>query len=528
MTRRTSGIVLHPTSLPGPYGIGEIGPAARDFVDDLAEMGQHLWQVLPLGPTSYGDSPYQSLSTFAGNHLLISFDDLKDAGLLEEDDLKDFPQFPADHVAFGPVIEARNRVLNRVADAFAERASAGLQEAHASFCKANADWLDDYALFVALKEHHRGRPWTEWKPELRDREETALAAARDQFAARMDAVRVLQFLFNHQWRELMAYCGENKVTVMGDIPIFVAHDSADTWARPDLFYLDEKGHCTVIAGVPPDYFSETGQRWGNPLYRWDKMTADDFAWWRRRLGRTVELVDLVRIDHFRGFEAYWEIPAHEETAIKGKWVPGPNEALFEAFRKDFETLPIVAEDLGVITPPVEALRDQFELPGMKVLQFILCIYREELEEKDLPEKFPANTVCYTGTHDNDTTAGWFAKLDEDTRMNVLDHVITDGSEIHWDFIQTAWRSTSDTALTPLQDLLGLGSEARMNLPGNPKGNWHWRFSRDQISIKTKEALRQLTVETGRHGGPPMNKQGEPIPFHDPSMVPTEEESDNAL
>jgi len=495
MDQRISGIVLHPTCLPGPYGIGEIGGAARSFADALVAMGQHLWQVLPLGPTTYGDSPYQSLSTFAGNHLLIDFADLREAGLLVDEDLTDYPDFGDDAIDFGPLIQARNRVLGRVAAAFANRADDRTRGAYARFCEENRDWLEDYALFVALKDHHGGKPWTEWSDPLRHRDPAALARARQSHAAQVETVRIAQFLFDHQWRALRAYCAERAIRIMGDIPIFVAHDSADVWSAPELFFLDEQGHCTVIAGVPPDYFSETGHRWGNPLYRWDRMAADGYAWWVRRVERTLEMVDLVRIDHFRGFEAYWEIPASEDTAINGQWVPGPREALFEAFAKRFDPMPIVAEDLGIITDEVEALRDSFDLPGMKVLQFILC--NASLAEGDDPDDFPTRSVCYTGTHDNDTTVGWFAQLDEETQAAVLGHVGGTGAEIHWDFISTAWRSASNLAIAPLQDVLGLGGEARLNLPGRPSGNWHWRFREDELSDSVRRRLRQLTHAAGR-------------------------------
>lgn len=503
---RESGVLLHPTSLPGRYGMGEIGPEACRFVDTLAQMGQHLWQMLPIGPTSYGDSPYQSLSTFAGNHLLISFDQLVKDKLLSPSRLKKFPSFPEGEVDYGPVIQARMEVLHTVCRSFERLASAARKRAFLTFCREEAYWLDDYALFYAIKDSQDGRPWSEWPTALATREPKALAQAALKFKVAIRHVKIMQFLFQQQWSKLRQYAHKKGVRFVGDIPIFVAHDSSDVWANPELFFVDAKGQPLLIAGVPPDYFSATGQRWGNPLYRWDVHQQTQYAWWIARMRKIFEMVDIVRIDHFRGFEAYWEIPAHEPTAIHGRWVQGPGESIFDEMVKQIGDLPIIAEDLGIITPPVEALRDKYALPGMRILQF--AFGNDDKADDYRPESFPANCVVYTGTHDNDTTVGWFrsqagagstrtqADIDEE-RQAVLDYVGTDGSEIHWDLIALASKSMANTAIFPLQDLLGLGSEARMNVPGQESGNWRWRFLPSQLTPEIVQRMRDITAWAGR-------------------------------
>ena len=503
---RESGVLLHPTSLPGRYGIGELGPHAYRFADGLKEMGQRLWQMLPLGPTGYGDSPYQSFSTFAGNTLLISFDPLIEEGLLSKGRLSGFPQFSNDTVDFGPVIQIRTSVLRAVCRSFDRRASVEKKQAFAAFCEKNVDWLDDYALYSALKTTHDLRPWTTWERELVRREPSALRAARRRFKTAIRNEKISQFLFFDQWRRLVDHCHARKIRIIGDIPIFVAHDSADVWTHPELFYLGENGSPTVVAGVPPDYFSATGQLWGNPLYRWDAHRQTGYAWWVARLRKIFELVDIVRIDHFRGFEAYWEIPGNETTAIKGRWVKGPNADLFNELKKRLGRLPIIAEDLGVITPAVERLRDRFEFPGMRILQF--AFGNDDPADDYRPENYPPNCVVYTGTHDNDTTAGWFrsepgtnntrSKEDIDKeRRTILDYVKTDGHEIHWDMMGVAMKSKANTAVVPMQDILGLGSSARMNIPGTTSGNWRWRFTWDQFTPEMKARMRRLAEQTGR-------------------------------
>ncbi|MFH0953348.1 MAG: 4-alpha-glucanotransferase [Verrucomicrobiota bacterium] len=504
---RASGVLLHPTSLPGAYGIGEIGPQARAFADALREMGQHLWQVLPIGSTGYADSPYQSFSTFAGNPLLISFDLLCREGLLSRSRLARFPHFPDDQVDFGPVITARFAVLKTVCRTFESRSSARKRRAFRSFCRKNAFWLEDFSLFYALKTVHGGRPWTEWGPELAQRDPAALREARARYRGAIRDVKICQYLFFDQWTRLVRYGHARGIRIIGDIPIFVAHDSADVWAHPELFYLDDRGFPTVVAGVPPDYFSRTGQLWGNPLYRWDVHRETGYAWWVARMRKMFELVDIVRIDHFRGFEAYWEIQGRETTAMNGRWVKGPNASLFKALHKQLGRLPIIAEDLGVITPEVEALRDEFRFPGMRVLQFAFGGDPKATDYR--PEQYPKNCVVYTGTHDNNTTVGWFnSEPGTDTtrtkeqieaeRRNILDYVKTDGREIHWDLIGVAMRSSANTAVVPLQDVMGLGSEARMNVPGTTGGNWSWRFTWDMLAPQMKKRLRRLTHDARRN------------------------------
>ena len=503
---RESGILLHPTSLPGRFGIGEMGPEAYAFVDALVEMKQSLWQVLPLGPTGYGDSPYQSFSTFAGNPLMISFEMLYEDGLLSRRQLDQATTFPEERVDFGAIISARMKVLATACRGFNRQADARTKDEYAAYCEANAEWLDDYALFMALKERHDGQPFTVWEKALIHREPAAMKKARTENKTAIRNVKMLQYLFHRQWQRLRSYCHGKGIRVVGDIPIFVAHDSADVWAHPDLYYLDADGNPTVIAGVPPDYFSATGQRWGNPLYRWDVHAAEDYHWWKRRLRKAFEMVDVLRIDHFRGFEAFWEIDADEPTAINGKWVKGPGHAFFESLLKEFGDLPIIAEDLGVITDDVEALRDDFQLPGMRVLQFAFGADPKATDYR--PESFPPNCVCYTGTHDNDTTVGWFwseagegsTRTQEEIeaeRQTILRYTQTDGSQIHWDLIALGMKSGANTFIAPLQDVLGLGSEHRMNVPGTTGGNWQWRFSFDALTPEIKGRLASMVEWSGR-------------------------------
>ncbi len=503
---RRSGVLLHPSSLPGSYGIGEIGPDASRFVDTLHGMGQTLWQVLPLGPTSFGNSPYQSPSTFACNPLLISFDALVEEGLLPRERLTDFPLLPAQRVDYGAAIPARFRVLREVCDHFERRATPVLRDAFDAFCSREAGWLESYALFQALKEGHNLAPWIHWPRPLALRQKRALAEARERYAPEIAAQRVLQFLFDWQWRQLREHGRARGVQIIGDIPIFVAHDSADVWANPSLFHLDDGGRPTVQAGVPPDYFSATGQLWGNPLYRWDLHRDSGFAWWTARVRRVLELVDIVRIDHFRGFQAYWEIPAGAATAVDGRWAEGPGADLFDAMLAQLGQLPIIAEDLGVITEEVEALRDLYAFPGMRILQF--AFGPDPQAEGFRPAAVPENCVVYTGTHDNDTTVGWFrskpgrgstrtAAAIRKERQAIREYFGTNGSDIHWRLIDEALRSAADTAIVPLQDVLGLGSEARMNLPGESEGNWEWRYAGESLTGGLQQQLRHLTEQTGR-------------------------------
>ncbi len=491
---RSSGILLHPTSLPGRFGIGDLGAGAYRFVDFLAAARQRLWQVLPLGPTGYGDSPYQSFSAFAGNPLLIALERLADDGLLSAADLAGLPALSPDRVDYGAVVPEKWRCLRTSFARFDAAARHELRQAFDAFCADAADWLDDYALFMALKEAHGGAAWNTWPEDLRGRQRAALKRAGADLAEAVRFQQYAQWLFFRQWAAVRAYAATRRIRIIGDIPIFVAYDSADVWANPDLFYLDEDGTPTVVAGVPPDYFSATGQLWGNPLYDWQRLARTGYDWWIRRFRATLTQVDIVRIDHFRGFEAYWEVPAGAATAVNGRWVPGPGAAVFEAVRAALGDVPIIAEDLGLITPPVEALRDQLGFPGMAVLQFA---FGDKPDNPYLPHNHRHNLVVYSGTHDNDTTAGWYAAADEPVRHHVRHYLARAGDDIAWDFIRTALASVADTAVVPLQDVLALGSEGRMNRPGLAGGNWDWRFRADDLHPRLAARLADLTTLYGR-------------------------------
>ena len=502
---RTSGILLHPTSLPGRFGIGELGPEAIRFADFLAAAGQRLWQVLPLGPTGYGDLPYQCFSAFAGNPLLVSLDVLEAEGLLMPADLADTPAFPEPQVDYGDVIDFKRSALARACARFRGAAGPPEREAFAAFCRDHAAWLDDFALFMAVKAAHGGVAWTDWDREIAARRPEALAKWKGEKADEIEATKLTQYHFFRQWAELRRYCHARHVKIMGDVPIFVAHDSADVWAHPELFQLDEAGRPTVVAGVPPDYFSATGQLWGNPLYRWDEMARTGYAWWIDRFRSALSLVDTVRLDHFRGFEAYWEIPASAPTAATGQWVKGPGAALFEALHAALGALPIVAENLGVITPEVEALRERFGFPGMAILQF--AFGGDPQGSTFIPHNYSHDRVVYTGTHDNDTVVGWWTSgVGDSTRtMEEVEaerafarrYMHSDGQEIHWDFIRTLLGSVAELAIVPLQDVLGLGSEARMNVPARPGGNWRWRFAASALTPEIRGRLREMTETYGR-------------------------------
>ena len=503
---RSSGILLHPTSLPGRYGIGDLGRAAYDFVDFLAAAGQSLWQVLPLGPTGYGDSPYQCFSAFAGNTLLISPDLLLQDGLLTEADLADAPAFADEtRVDYGGVYEFKTALLGKAYERFRRTTEHSLRGGLEAFTQKERAWLEDYALYRALKDARDGVAWNKWEPALVRREAQALAAARQQLGEQIEAQKFYQYLFFRQWSALRRYCHEHRVQVVGDIPIFVAHDSADVWVNPFEFKLDDMGNPRVVAGVPPDYFSATGQLWGNPIYDWEKMRRENFRWWIERVRGTLNTVDILRIDHFRGFAACWEIPGGDQTAERGRWVPAPGRDLFQAIRQALGDLPIIAEDLGVITPDVEELRDGFGFPGMRILQFA---FGGDPKNIDLPHNYIRNVVVYTGTHDNDTTVGWFhsaagagstrdAAQIERERGFCKKYLDADGREIHWDFIRAVLASVANTAIIPLQDVLGLGTEARMNLPASTSGNWAWRYRADALTDDLRRRLRELTETYGR-------------------------------
>jgi 4-alpha-glucanotransferase len=484
---RSSGILLHPTSFPGSYGIGDLGPAAYRFIDYLKETGCNLWQVLPLGPTGYGDSPYQCFSAFAGNPYLVSPELLLNDGLLVSDDFADMPAWPEDKVDFGLIFAWKPALLDKAYTRFEGLPHGSLHAGFDAFRSDNSSWLADFALFMALKDANGGVAWNEWPEPLRRRDAAALAEAREIYADAIRRQEFRQFLFFRQWNALRNYVHGKGIQIVGDIPIFVAMDSADAWSHPDLFYLDEAGRPTFVAGVPPDYFSPTGQLWGNPLYRWDIHKQTGYKWWIERIRATLNTVDIVRIDHFRGFAGYWEIPGDAPTAETGRWLPGPGAELFHAIRAALGDLPIIAEDLGVITPDVVELRDGFGLPGMKIYQFAFS----GPDNVFLPHHYPQNCVVYTGTHDNDTTWGWYNSAPEEERDFAHRYLKSDGSDFAWDLIRSAWASVAVFALAPLQDFLDLGTDARMNFPGKVGGFWSWRMPEGCLSDDLKARIKEL-------------------------------------
>ena len=494
---RTSGILLHLTSLPSRFGIGDLGTSARQFVDFLAAANQGLWQVLPLGPTGYGDSPYQALSAFAGNPLLISPEALATDGWLTQEDLN-APEFPETQIDYGAVITWKQALLKRAYERFRTQANEAQRAEFDAFCRQHASWLDDYTLFAALKEHYQGALWTTWESALAARERGALLHWRAELAEFIGFQEFLQYQFFHQWAALRHYAHGRGVRLVGDVPLFVAHDSADVWAHPEWFHLDASGEPTVVAGVPPDYFSATGQRWGNPLYRWEVLAATGYRFWVERLRLLLSLVDWARLDHFRGFAAHWEIPAEHPTAMHGHWVPGPGKALFAALDTALGGLPLIAEDLGTITPDVEALREDLKLPGMAVLQFAFGVDEDGFGDSPyLPHKHHRDLVVYTATHDNNTTVSWWQTASEAERHFTRRYLSSDGKTIHWDFIRTALASVANFAIIPLQDLLGLGSEACLNRPGEASGNWTWRYQANALTGELAARLREMTLLYGR-------------------------------
>jgi 4-alpha-glucanotransferase len=489
---RTSGILLHPTSLPGSGGIGSLGEEARSFIDFLARSGQGLWQVLPLGPTGYGNSPYSCYSAFAGNPLLINCEILVQEGDLSAEDLI-HDDVMTDRVDYPAVEERKLRILRKGADSFLARKDAPGRDEFLQF-RDTTPWLKDFVLFMALKEEFGGDCWNDWPAELRLRTPHALQGAACRLAHELDLLCYLQWQFFRQWRRIREYAAGLKVRIVGDLPIFVAYDSAEVWANPTLFKLDEGGVPTVIAGVPPDYFSPTGQLWGNPHYDWDALSETGYAWWIERMRTSLDLYDIVRIDHFRGFAASWEVPYGDDTAVNGQWVPGPGGALFLALEAALGKMPIIAEDLGIITPDVEELRDTFAFPGMKILHFA---FDSGPDNQYLPHNHLRQSVVYTGTHDNDTTAGWFAKLPEHEQRHIRRYLGYQGDKIVWELIRTALVSVADTAIIPLQDLLTLGSGSRMNMPGTVGSNWSWRFAHGDLTDRMAERLSELAQLYGR-------------------------------
>jgi len=491
---RKSGVLLHPTSFPGPYGIGDLGDNAFKFIDFLVESKQVLWQVLPIGPTGYGDSPYQAFSSFAGQSLIISPDRLVTLGLLTKDDL-DLRDWDPQYIDYGPVIKYKINLFKKAFKNFDTTADKSLLAAYKSFCIIQKEWLNNYALFMATKDFHGGVMWTQWDSEIAFPTDTILKKWTKKLAKQVKYYKFLQFIFFKQWFALKDYANEKGISIIGDIPIFVAFDSSDVWANKELFFLDKKGYPTSVAGVPPDYFSETGQLWGNPLYDWDAHKASGYTWWMKRISSNLKIVDILRIDHFRGFEAYWSVKYGAETAIKGEWCNGPGQDLFIALEAGLgKDLPIIAEDLGVITQEVEDLRDNFHFPGMKILQFAF----ESIEENNfLPHNYTPHSICYSGTHDNDTTLGWYKKATKESQDKVRRYMNTDGMDITWDFIRTCFGSVSTMAVIPLQDVLSFDSWARMNTPGVAAGNWQWRYLDHMLSDHVVARLAYVTELYGR-------------------------------
>ncbi len=495
---RLSGILLHPTSLPSPYGIGELGQEAYDFIDFLEKAGQRLWQILPLTPTGFGDSPYQSFSAFAGQPLLISLDHLIELKLLTKEDVSDRPIIEDETVLdYGTIIPWKNEKLAKAFENYLSTSDKMLLEEYDSFYEANAFWLEDYSLFMACKSANGGKSWLEWDEKYKNPtkvfKQTLLSTLKDE----VHYYKFVQFIFFKEWYALKEYANKHDVKIIGDIPIFVSLDSADVWANKELFQLDTKGYPTVVAGVPPDYFSETGQLWGNPLYDWAAHKKEGYKWWISRVKNQLDVLDYLRIDHFRGFEAYWAVPYGDETAVGGQWHHGPNEDLFLAIEKELgKDLPIIAEDLGVITPEVEKLRDRFHFPGMRILQFAF----EGLGESSfLPHNFTTtNCVCYTGTHDNDTTVGWYSNALPEYQDKVRRYMNTDGSSVHLDFIRTCLGSIAAYAIFPLQDVLGIDSKGRMNTPGVAAGNWSWRYKKSDLNDGLADYIKSLCHLYGRY------------------------------
>jgi len=494
---------MHITSLPGPYGIGEIGRRARQFVDTLKHMQLGVWQFLPTGPTAYGDSPYQPLSTFAGNELLIGIGDLICQGLLKESEAQELTALPVNFVDYGALIPLKKRLLCLAAGRFQEKASGELRSDCDDFVRQNDKrWLHDYALFRVLKKQHGEQPWPEWEAAYVHRHKDALLELEAATGTAIADIKVIQFLFHDQWRRLRRYANDQGIRLFGDMPIYIALDSADAWANPEILKIDRDGRPDAVAGVPPDYFSEDGQLWGNPLYDWKVHEATGYTWWIERLRSSAELADMVRIDHFRGFESYWCVPAESDTARNGAWEPGPGDALFDAMKTALGSLPIVAEDLGVITPDVESLRDRHLIPGMRVLQF------DAVEDDFDLQNIPENCICYTGTHDNDTTRGWFNGSPDGIRSDieirktqqaVLELTGGTPETIHDDLIKAALSTDARLAIAPMQDFLGLGSDARLNTPGTSSNNWRWRVQAGQLSDDLCEHIATMVRDSGRAG-----------------------------
>ena len=493
--QRASGVLLHPTCLPSPYGIGDLGKSAYEFIDFLASSGQKLWQVLPLGPTGYEHSPYiMNFSTFAGNPLLISLDTLAEEGLLKKEELSPLENVDLNRVNFDRVIPHKTKFLKIAFENF-QQANTNQNSEYVQFCQSQSYWLDDYVLFMSLLEANEGKSWNNWERAIARRETDALQAARDSLKDSIAYHNFVQFKFFEQWKQLRKYANDKNIQIVGDISIYVCHNSSDVWSSPEIFKLDPQTfEPTYIAGVPPDYFSATGQLWGNPVYNWDKLQQTNFAWWIQRFQATLEYVDIVRVDHFRGFEAYWQVPAGEETAINGEWIKAPGVEFFETLGNALGSLPIMAEDLGIITPEVEELLDRFQFPCMRILQFA---FGDDPTNAYLPHNYAHNSVVYPGTHDNDTAIGWWNKASDKEKQFVAKYLgyrsVAEITEINWEFIQLALASVADLAILPLQDILGLDDRARMNDPSINAGNWRWRYESSQmLTAQIGDRLLEMT------------------------------------
>ncbi len=508
LMQRASGLLLHLTSLPSPYGIGDMGEGAYRFADFLSGTGQRFWQILPLTPTAllHGNSPYSSTSALAGNPLLISPDLLIEKELLSRKEIEPLPPFPEDHVDYAAVMAFKGELLKKVCGRHKVRFTTDTN--FQRFCDENANWLDDYALFVALKGHFGGLPWNLWPGEIRDREKKALENWREELVDCIVEEKFIQHLFFCQWTDLKAYCNRKGIQIIGDLPIYVHYDSSDVWALPEIFKLDTEKNLLASAGAPPDFFSVTGQLWGNPVYRWNILKENGYAWWIKRAGYQLKRFNFVRLDHFRGFVDYWEVPAGEKTAVNGKWVSGPGEDFFSTLLRSFPSLPFIAEDLGVITEEVVLLRDRFALPGMRILQF--AFEEDPLSDLYQPHHYIHNCVAYTGTHDNTTLVSWLfdeiepscrrpekVRMERENAMRYIGFQGRETKEIHWEFIRLLMMSVANLVVFPMQDILGLGKEGRMNFPGTTHGNWEWRFRSGQLEGAEGKRLTEMTQLYGR-------------------------------
>ena len=491
---RSCGTLVHPTSFPGKYGIGDLGYEARSFIDFLEETDQTIWQILPLTPTGYGNSPYASFSAFAGNPYLISLDLLVEKGLLEKSEVKK-AEIPAhSSVEYEQAFANKDQLFLLACERFYDRLSLEDEKDFKRFKRQNKHWLNDYSLFMACALHYNKQPWNTWEKGLAQRDPEALKAFIKKHAKEIAIQDWLQYEFYSQWMNLKEYANSKGIRVIGDIPIFVDHNSADVWANPQYFEVDKKGNRTLVAGVPPDYFSETGQLWGNPLYKWKILEKDGFSWWVDRFKHMFKICDAIRVDHFRGFDAYWEVKAKEKTAVNGCWVKGPGEKLFDTILEKCGELPILAEDLGFVTEGVEKLRDKYHFPGMKIIQFA---FDSDSTNAFLPHNYPQNCVVYTGTHDNDTSIGWYNQAPEEEKHRVRVYTKSDGEKINWEFIRLGMYSVADQAIFPLQDFMNLGAEHRMNIPGTSSNNWLWRYSPKMLDEVDKNKIKEFINQTNR-------------------------------